>query len=88
MNDFSPAPDSTRTFRPCLISSLTLPGVAATRVSNLFFSLGFAIITASTPAASAVLKIAPIFPGFSGDSATRSKGFFGRINLFKLNLDL
>ena len=38
--------------------------------------LGFAITTASTLAASAVLKIAPIFPGFSGASATKINGFF------------
>ena len=43
------------------------------------------MITASIPAASAVLKIAPIFPGFSGDSATSIKGFFGRINWSKWN---
>ena len=37
--------------------------------------LGFATITASTFAASAVRSKAPIFPGFSGASATRIKGF-------------
>jgi len=37
--------------------------------------LGFAIITASTFAASAVLNKAPIFPGFSGASAITIKGF-------------
>ena len=37
--------------------------------------LGLAIITASTLAASAVLKMAPILPGFSGASATKTKGF-------------
>ena len=44
---------------------------------------GLVIITASIPAASAVLKIAPMFPGFSGDSVTRINGFFGRIKFFK-----
>src|SRR5690606_605185 len=37
--------------------------------------LGLAIITASTFAASAVLKSAPILPGFSGASATKINGF-------------
>ena len=36
--------------------------------------LGFAIITASTLAASAVLNKAPILPGFSGASATKISG--------------
>ena len=36
---------------------------------------GFAIITASRFAASAVLNNAPIFPGFSNDSPTKIKGF-------------
>ena len=34
------------------------------------------LITASTFAASAVLRIAPTFPGFSKDSATKISGFF------------
>src|SRR5690554_6302872 len=37
--------------------------------------LGFAIITASTLAASAVRNRAPMFPGFSGASATKINGF-------------
>ena len=36
---------------------------------------GSAIRTASTFAASAVRSRAPIFPGFSGDSATKINGF-------------
>ena len=36
--------------------------------------LGLAMSTASTEAASAVLSNAPMFPGFSGASATRIKG--------------
>ena len=36
---------------------------------------GFAIKKASTFAASAVRKSAPILPGFSGASATKIKGF-------------
>ncbi len=39
-------------------------------------AVGFAMITASTFAASAVLRRAPRFPGFSVDSATRINGFF------------
>ena len=46
---------------------------------------GLAMITASTFAASAVLKMAPIFPGFSGASATRIKGYFDLNEM--LNLD-
>ena len=38
--------------------------------------LGFAINTAVTFAASAVLKRAPIFPGFSIPSATKINGVF------------
>jgi len=40
------------------------------------------MITASTPAASAVLSKAPILPGFSGASAMRIKGFFFSIFRF------
>ena len=43
---------------------------------------GFAKITASRPAASAVLNKAPIFPGFSGASATKMSGF-----VFSFKLD-
>ena len=46
---------------------------------------GFAIKTASIPAASAVLNNAPMFPGFSGASATKIKGFF-EVNL-KFSID-
>ena len=38
-------------------------------------AVGLAIMTASTFAASAVLNKAPIFPGFSVDSAIRINGF-------------
>ncbi len=37
--------------------------------------LGFAMITPSIPAASAVRNKAPMFPGFSGASATKINGF-------------
>src|SRR5690606_41702276 len=40
--------------------------------------LGLAIKTASTFAASAVRRIAPMFPGFSNDSKTIISGFSGR----------
>ena len=46
--------------------------------------LGLAIITASTFAASAVRSKAPIFPGFSGASATKINGFLV-LNLIDCN---
>ncbi|MNE84893.1 hypothetical protein D3C80_1818370 [compost metagenome] len=50
-------------------------------IFGLYKSLfGLAIITASKFAASAVLKIAPIFPGFSGASATRISGLSPKFN--------
>ena len=36
---------------------------------------------ASISAAAAVLRIAPIFPGFSGDSITKTLAFFVKISL-------
>ena len=51
--------------------------------------LGLAIISPSNPAASAVLKRAPILPGFSGDSATKIYGFLEILKLSReLSLDL
>jgi hypothetical protein len=41
---------------------------------------GLAIITASTLAASAVLKMAPTLPGFSIASPTNINGFFDNFN--------
>src|SRR5690554_6299485 len=44
-------------------------------IFGLYISvLGLAIITASTLAASAVRRIAPMLPGFSGASAIKIKG--------------
>ena len=44
--------------------------------------LGFAIKTASTDAASAVRNNAPILPGFSGASATSTKGVLSLKTMF------
>ena len=46
---------------------------------GLYMSVsGSQTITASTPAASALLRIAPRLPGFSTDSRTTTSGFSGR----------
>ena len=49
---------------------MKLPRLFLKRLGLYISVLGFDIIIASTPAASAVRKTAPIFPGFSGDSNT------------------
>ena len=59
-------------------------------VFGLYSSVfGLAIINPSNPAASAVLKRAPIFPGFSGDSAIKIYGVFDSVKFFnEFSLDL
>ena len=53
---------------------------------GLYKSLfGLAIITASMFAASAVLKIAPTFPGFSNDSPIKINGFLESFKSVKAN---
>lgn len=52
----------------------TQPTLERTKFGLYKSVLGFAIITASTFAASAVRKMAPILPGFSGASAINIKG--------------
>ena len=55
-------------------------------IFGLYKSLfGLAIITASQFAASAVLKIAPIFQGFSNDSPIRIKGLLHNLKSDKAN---
>src|SRR5690606_33988817 len=55
-------------------------------IFGLYKSLfGLAIITASQLAASAVLKMAPMFPGFSKDSPIRINGFLDNFKSDKAN---
>ena len=70
---------------PVAILFVNMPPTLLLIIFGLYISvLGLAIITASRFAASAVRKSAPIFPGFSGASATSINGSF----LFNFNFSI